>query len=391
MDDAGGCIIAIIVIGIVIAIIVYVLGALYATLLFLGINIFILLDSLLFIKSNIQPLVIWPITGLIIGISIGLVIAGIKNKIKYLIPVGIAIPIVLIVLLSVARPSKSVQEMAQQQDKFNTITEKSLYKLGTVISNVGATLRSGPSKNYSSLGSLKYGESVTVLGEESGWYKVQFVRSGQNNIGYIYNSLLNLNDEYAFSGSSKSKTIPEKSTSITEEIEEVSIAIESVPKGASVYISGQEKGKTPLSIKVNSGYNTFLLKYPGYKDYNEKILISSGGKSNFNFKLNLKYDLVGTWSGIFSDKTMTMVIESFDSSTVKGYDKVKWTDSSEPQNVPFRGTFDLISGSIELEEQGESFGIGKFVGKISSDGNSMSGTWTRSKGPAQTFSWSVRK
>ncbi|MBC8485979.1 MAG: PEGA domain-containing protein, partial [Bacteroidetes bacterium] len=166
-----------------------------------------------------------------------------------------------------------------------TISKQPSYKLGTVISDVGANVRSGPSTNYSSVGALKQGESVSVLSKENGWYKVQFVRYGRNKIGYIYSSLLRLNNEYGIPKSSEVKSITEKSTSLTKEIEQVPIVIESMPEGANVYIYGQEKGKTPLNINLNSGYNTVLLKYPGYKDYKERILINTSGKSNFNFKL----------------------------------------------------------------------------------------------------------
>jgi hypothetical protein len=108
-------------------------------------------------------------------------------------------------------------------------------------------------------------------------------------------------------------------------------------------------------------------------------------------KSEQKYDLIGTWFGTFSDKPLTIIIESNDSSNINGYDKVKWNENLEPTEVPLRGTFDSVTGSIELQEQGEGFGIGKFTGKVSSEGNTISGTWTRIKGPEQTFEWTVMK
>nr|MCR4588285.1 SH3 domain-containing protein [Lachnospiraceae bacterium] len=61
------------------------------------------------------------------------------------------------------------------------VTEKS----GLVEATTGVYVRSGPGKEYDSLGSLKEGDQLPVTGlTESGWYQVKF----RGEEGYVYSS-----------------------------------------------------------------------------------------------------------------------------------------------------------------------------------------------------------
>lgn len=250
----------------------------------------------------------------------------------------------------------------------------------------------------------KFGASTDVNGRyyieniPQGNYNIKVTYIGyedniRNNIGIKSGDIARLNFELEqqLLFSKKSRSTSSKNNSSQIKSKKILIKIVSVPKGADVYISGQKRGKTPLNVSLNSGYTTYSLKYPGYKDYSKKINISPENQSVYNVTLEPKYDLKGIWTGTFSDKKFTMIFESINGSSVIGYDKVKWTENSEPEKVPFRGTFNQINGIIDINEQGDSFGIGKFTGKISSDGKSISGTWTRLKRPTKTYNWSVRK
>lgn len=65
-------------------------------------------------------------------------------------------------------------------------------RIGTVHdAELGLNVRSGPDTSRSIIGSLKDGNTVAVLGEENGWYRVVFADSkGQAIIGYVSGSYL---------------------------------------------------------------------------------------------------------------------------------------------------------------------------------------------------------
>ena len=65
-------------------------------------------------------------------------------------------------------------------------------RIGTVHdAELGLNVRSGPDTSHSIIGSLKEGNTVAVLGEENGWYRVVFADSkGQAIIGYVSGSYL---------------------------------------------------------------------------------------------------------------------------------------------------------------------------------------------------------
>ena len=88
-----------------------------------------------------------------------------------------------------------------------TVFAATSYRKG-VVNNYGVNIRSGPGTWYSVVRTI-YGssinlsspESVDVIGEDSGWYKIQFLYSGNTYTGYIRSDFLDVksvttNDDY---------------------------------------------------------------------------------------------------------------------------------------------------------------------------------------------------
>lgn len=67
-------------------------------------------------------------------------------------------------------------------------------RIGTVHdAELGLNVRSGPDTSHSIIGSLKDGNTVAVLGEENGWYRIVFAdNQGQAIIGYVSGSYLSV-------------------------------------------------------------------------------------------------------------------------------------------------------------------------------------------------------
>lgn len=69
-------------------------------------------------------------------------------------------------------------------------------QIGVVDTNGGTlNVRSGPGTNYSILASLSKGATVTILGEENGWYKVNY-GSGEGYVSKQYIKLNNVDQNY---------------------------------------------------------------------------------------------------------------------------------------------------------------------------------------------------
>lgn len=114
-----------------------------------------------------------------------------KKHIAWVLPVSI---FCLYVFLST--PFKSVEISKPKSETPVTpliIPEPS--RNGTITSITGAKVRSGSSTAYPSIDVLKNGDNVNILGKQGRWYKVQFNRYGEVKIGYIYESLVRLNDK----------------------------------------------------------------------------------------------------------------------------------------------------------------------------------------------------
>ena len=59
-----------------------------------------------------------------------------------------------------------------------------------------------------------------------------------------------------------------------------SLVIRSTPEGATVYLNGESRGVTPLTlINIPPGTHRILLTHPGYSDYQEVVQVSAGAQS----------------------------------------------------------------------------------------------------------------
>ena len=80
----------------------------------------------------------------------------------------------------------------------------------------------------------------------------------------------------------------------TEMIKTGTLIINSNPSGADVYINGNYKGITPMSLALDSGtYEVKILK-DGYKEYTKIITLTPGKTININ--ANLEKEPIGTYN-----------------------------------------------------------------------------------------------
>lgn len=79
-------------------------------------------------------------------------------------------------------------EEDKDEDKENVSKPETTVKTATATGNVN--VRKGPSTNYTSLGVLKIGQKVEILGTDSatGWYKIKY----NNGYGYVSNKYLKI-------------------------------------------------------------------------------------------------------------------------------------------------------------------------------------------------------
>lgn len=68
-----------------------------------------------------------------------------------------------------------------------------------------------------------------------------------------------------------------------------SLDLQSSPSGASVYLDGESKGKTPLTINdLDTGTYKLLLKKDGYVDWTRAVTIKSGTTASYSANLEVK-------------------------------------------------------------------------------------------------------
>ena len=81
-----------------------------------------------------------------------------------------------------------VEDKNEDEDKENVSKPETTVKTATATGNVN--VRKGPSTNYTSLGVLKVGQKVEILGTDSatGWYKIKY----NNGYGYVSNKYLKI-------------------------------------------------------------------------------------------------------------------------------------------------------------------------------------------------------
>lgn len=117
-----------------------------------------------------------------------------KNK-KHSWRNAAALAVSLIMLFSLSMPVFAFSDGAEQKDETGLKTEKvteKTEKIGTVTTNGGRlNVRDGAGINNPIIGQLTSGDTVTVTGEENGWYKVVVPKKE----GYVCGDYLTVSDE----------------------------------------------------------------------------------------------------------------------------------------------------------------------------------------------------
>jgi len=310
-----------------------------------------------------------------------------------------------------------------------TVTEKPSYKLGTVISREGAKVRSGPSTNYKEVTALPKGQRLKVLSksENNNWYRVEFTKDGITRTGYIHGSLLQVMGSVLELPDEPKTTIINAEGEIRGKVVDAHTGKPLVAANVVVlntYLNAGTDANGNFSIlNVPPGTYSMMTSYIGYANAEvSNIVVRSNTTTTTNFQVKQaalaskptpspsndptlveleealsKFEdiqsqakvpnLVGTWEGLFDDKPIQTFIQSQDGLNLIGYNEITW--SSYTSTTPFKGTLDTKNNTITLEEQGGSFGSGKFMGKLSSDRQSITGKWERYKA-GQTYNWSVK-
>ena len=86
---------------------------------------------------------------------------------------------------------------------------------------------------------------------------------------------------------------------VLAKIEKGTLSITSDPSGAKVYVDGEYKGTTPLSIKLKAGTYSVVLKKRGYEEYATDIIIKSNKGNKISATLKPK---IITWEKTYGGR-----------------------------------------------------------------------------------------
>jgi len=92
-------------------------------------------------------------------------------------------------------------------------------------------------------------------------------------------------------------------------------------------------------------------------------------------------DIKGTWTGTFDKRTTTLTITEQTDSNFSGKISIKY---KETINQDVKGTFRPATQKVSMEDQVHSKYMGKYDGKLSDDGNNLSGTFTMNRDGTKT-------
>ena len=175
----------------------------------------------------------------------------------------------------------SEEDKDEDEDKENVSKPETTVKTATATGNVH--VRKGPSTNYTSLGVLKVGQKVEILGTDSatGWYKIKY----NNGYGYVSNKYLKIDSSNQQSTTLSKPTVKASSSSYNSN----KLSWNKV-KGASGYevLRATSKTGTYKSVKtITSGSTvsytdkslatgtTYYYKVRAYRTVDKKKVYSS--------------------------------------------------------------------------------------------------------------------
>lgn len=169
----------------------------------------------------------------------------------------------------------------KDEDKENVSKPETTVKTATATGNVH--VRKGPSTNYTSLGVLKVGQKVEILGTDSatGWYKIKY----NNGYGYVSNKYLKID-----SSNQQSPTLSKPTVKVSSNSYNSNKLSWNKVKGASGYevLRATSKTGTYKSVKtITSGSTvsytdkslatgtTYYYKVRAYRTVDKKKVYSS--------------------------------------------------------------------------------------------------------------------
>lgn len=121
------------------------------------------------------------------------------------------------------------------------------------------------------------------------------------------------------------------------------------------------------------------------------VVTGEGFNTDFYLSGVVPPQLAGTYSGTVKDGTpWNVYISEFDGGSFTGRNEIYWANSPQGFRTSFTGTFDATTRRIVMSEDPTAKGAGEFVGEVSADGTSMTGTWSRYS-DGQSFSWNLTK
>ncbi|MDZ7304472.1 MAG: SH3 domain-containing protein [candidate division KSB1 bacterium] len=228
-----------------------------------------------------------------------------------------------------------------------------------VIAPEGARLRAGPSTRAATIGVIGAGEMITILGEESGWYKVRHQQAGQTRIGYLYHTLAKVEGF--------------------------------IPPRASPFVGEQESTPPPLPAEISGTTDSFMVLAEQQTQLDSSRITEGGKNIGFDLAPQSRHSLLGRWEGTLGKQLLLFVIESFEADHGLGYSEVRWTESSPPLRIELQVRFNPATLEVTLMQKQKGSLVGTFTGTLSPDGNAMSGQWIFAEDSAQKFDWSVQR
>ena len=104
-------------------------------------------------------------------------------------------------------------------------------------------------------------------------------------------------------------------------------------------------------------------------------------------------NISGNYEGTIKDGTFwTLNIYGFDGNSFNGSNTIFWSFVKNPNGLtaPFTGKYDKNTGAIEMSEDVTGKKTGKFIGNVSKDGKTITGSWYRYSDNG-SYNWNLAK
>lgn len=140
------------------------------------------------------------------------------------------------------------------------------------ISTTGAiSVSSSPSGAAVYIDGIYHGVSPLTVSEDAGSHKVSVSKSGY--------------DTYTGTATVNAGSTTQFYASLNQQVTNGYISVTSSPSGGDVYIDGNYKGDTPLTVLVSTGSHTVKVTRSGYSAYSKTVTVSSGSTTKVTASL----------------------------------------------------------------------------------------------------------